>query len=183
MSSRPLEPVYIALGGNLGDVRARFFSLVRVGFPKYSITVLVRSSVYRTRALTLTVDEVQPDYWNAVVRVDCGEQEPLELMENLRSLEDEYRRTRERRWAPRTLDLDLLVFGQRVVNQPTLSVPHPRLHERAFVLVPLAEIAPDLPIPGRGTASQALSRLQSEDEILERDGGFASGELPASTPQ
>ena len=85
---------------------------------------------------------------------------PWELLDVLLRIEQELGRVRDdRRWGPRTLDLDLLVFGDETVDEPGLRVPHPRLHERRFALEPLAELDPELEIPGLGTVSEALSKL------------------------
>jgi 2-amino-4-hydroxy-6-hydroxymethyldihydropteridine diphosphokinase len=144
---------YVGLGSNLGD-RER----------------LVRNAAELIGAVRLsTVLETdpwghtdQPRFMNAVAEVETG-LEPFPFLTHL--LDVERRLGRERvglRWGPRTIDLDLLLFGDRVVDEPGLAVPHPRLLERRFVLEPLAELAPDLEIPGNGTVRAALAGLQSE---------------------
>ncbi len=133
------EPVtaYVALGANLGDaqraVREAFDALSRV-----PDTLLVgRSSLYRTAP----IDSSGPDYINAVAEVSTRFAAP-ELLAHLQRIEADAGRERPYRNAPRTLDLDLLLFGEARIASPALEVPHPRMFERAFVLVPLAEIAP-----------------------------------------
>ncbi len=168
------DDVYIALGGNVGDVRATFRNVSERDLPALGAEVMARSSAYRTAALTWDPNEEQEDYWNAVIRVRTHLSAP-ELMRELIALEEEHGRTRERRWAPRTLDLDLLLYGETRLKSDLVELPHPRLQDRAFVLVPLAEIAPTLAIPGAGTIVDALDRLEqrAEGAILERDASFA----------
>ena len=104
----------------------------------------------------------QPRFVNAVAELETDEQ-PRALLERLLAIERELGRTREGpRYGPRTIDLDLLLYGDEQLDEPGLVVPHPQLHERAFVLEPLAELAPDLVVPGRGPLKALLSRLQSD---------------------
>jgi 2-amino-4-hydroxy-6-hydroxymethyldihydropteridine diphosphokinase len=105
----------------------------------------------------------QPDYINAVVGVDTA-LSPAALLDTLFAIELHFGRQRSVRNAARTLDLDLLLYGEDIVDQPGLQVPHPRMHLRAFVLQPLAEIAPDTLIPGQGRA-KALSQALPEQGI------------------
>ncbi|HZX31016.1 MAG TPA: 2-amino-4-hydroxy-6-hydroxymethyldihydropteridine diphosphokinase [Rhodocyclaceae bacterium] len=158
-----MNTAYIALGANIGDpaatVRAAFAALS--GLP--GMRLAAASSLYRTAPVGLAN---QPDFINAVARVETT-LEPQALLQALLALEADFGRIRLERNGPRTLDLDLLLYGDRVLDTPDLILPHPRLHLRAFVLAPLAEIAPDLTIPGRGTvaawlpavANQAIERL------------------------
>jgi 2-amino-4-hydroxy-6-hydroxymethyldihydropteridine diphosphokinase len=102
----------------------------------------------------------QPRFMNAAARV-CTTLGPRELLDALLSVERELGRTRDgQRWGPRTIDLDLLLYGDEVVDEPGLTVPHPRLHERRFVLDPLADLDPALVIPGRGPLATLLAGLQ-----------------------
>ena len=96
-----------------------------------------------------------PDYIDAVARVDT-DLGAEELLEYLQAIENQQGRVRTQRWGPRTLDLDLLLFGDSIVQSDTLTVPHPEMHRRAFVLYPLYEIAPDIEIPGQGCIEQLL---------------------------
>lgn len=102
----------------------------------------------------------QPDYVNAVAALETG-LSPLELLDGLQAIEQAHGRVRIERWGPRTLDLDLLLYAERVIDEPRLQVPHPGLHERPFVLYPLAEIAPGLIIPGRGSLAEWLAQCPS----------------------
>lgn len=158
-----MKQAYIALGANLGDpaatIRAAFAALSGLD----GVRLLKSSSLYRTAPVGLAN---QPDFINAVAQVETSL--PSEaLLQSLLALEADFGRIRQEKNGPRTLDLDLLLYGGQVLDTPDLTLPHPRLHLRAFVLVPLAEIAPDLAIPGRGTvaawlpavANQAIERL------------------------
>jgi 2-amino-4-hydroxy-6-hydroxymethyldihydropteridine diphosphokinase len=146
------ERVFVGLGANLGDavgtVRAAFEALDALPRTR----CVARSALYRSAP----VDAQGADYINAVAQLQT-ELSPAALLEELQAIEKRFGRERPYRNAPRTLDLDLLLYGQRRIATPPLTVPHPRLHERAFVLVPLAEIAPDLalPIP----ADQRIERI------------------------
>lgn len=103
----------------------------------------------------------QPLFVNAVAELET-ELSARALLERLLETERELGRVRTRvRWGPRTIDLDLLIYGRQVIDEPDLTVPHPRLHERRFVLEPLAELEPDLVIPGHGRVSAVLAELQS----------------------
>ena len=130
---------YVGLGANLGDARATlenaFASLAAL--PDTRLTA--RSALY----VTAPVDATGPDFTNAVAALDTG-LPPHDLLAQLQRIENAAGRERPYRNAPRTLDLDLLLYGDERIAGPTLTVPHPRMPERAFVLVPLAEIAPAL---------------------------------------
>lgn len=105
----------------------------------------------------------QPDFLNAVCCVNTT-QPPQLLLQSLLAIESGLGRRREgARWGPRELDLDLLLFGDEVMDIPDLVIPHPRLHERAFVLVPLADLAPDLEVPGHGQVSDLLETLPADE--------------------
>ena len=148
-----MTTAYVGLGSNLGD-RKRL-----IGDAAELIGAVRLSAVIETEPWGL---EDQPRFLNAVAEVETG----LDALGFLTFLLDvEGRLGRERigpRWGPRTIDLDLLLFGDGVIDEPGLVVPHPRLLERRFVLEPLAELAPDLQIPGNGTVLAALAGLQSE---------------------
>jgi len=148
---------YIGLGSNLGDRERMLWSALHMLAFSPEVDVVAVSSFRETDP----VDYVdQPLFLNAAAAVET-ELGPRELLGLLLDVERELGRTREGpRFGPRTIDLDLLLFGDEVVDEPGLTVPHPRLHERAFALEPLAELDPDLAVPGRGTVQALLTGLQ-----------------------
>lgn len=153
----------VALGGNLGDVLATFQRAL-IALAESAGDLVAVSSAYRTEALVAPQARgPAPDYWNAACLLDT-ELAPRDLLARLHALEALAGRRRRRRWEARPLDLDLLVYGALVVDEPDLTLPHPRLSERVFVLRPLAEIAPALPVPPGGeTAGELLGRLPDPD--------------------
>lgn len=156
---------FVGLGANLGDakgsVRAALASLGRAP----GVRLLRASGLYATPAWGHVE---QPDFINAVAMLDTA-LDARELLDVLLDIERKAGRDRSAstRWGPRTLDLDLLLFGSETIDVPGLQVPHPRLHERAFALVPLLEIAPGAQIPGVGAARDALAKMaRSEVQAL-----------------
>ncbi|MCX7156927.1 MAG: 2-amino-4-hydroxy-6-hydroxymethyldihydropteridine diphosphokinase [Rhodocyclales bacterium] len=153
---------FIALGANLGDpvatVKAAILALR--GLP--GTEFITASSLYRTAPVGL---KHQPDFINAVVELVAVVPAPT-LLESLFEIEARFGRQRSVKNAPRTLDLDLLLYGDELSGDPYLTLPHPRLHERAFVLAPLAEIAPRLTIPGCGSVAELL--LRCADQQIEK---------------
>jgi 2-amino-4-hydroxy-6-hydroxymethyldihydropteridine diphosphokinase len=145
---------YIGLGANLGDAGATLAAAFNALEALPDSELVQRSSVYRSAP----IDSSGPDYLNAVVRLRTA-LGAHELLAQLQSIERSHGRERPYRNAPRTLDLDLLLYGEQLIHTPTLVVPHPRAHERAFVLAPLGEIAPQLVIPGRGAVADLHSAL------------------------
>lgn len=143
---------FIALGSNLQDPAAQ----VARAFAKLAelprTRLVKQSSLYRTAPVGY---DDQPDFINAVAEVATS-LGPLDLMRALQELETGFGRERSFANAPRVLDLDLLLYDDQVMQTPDLILPHPRMHERGFVLFPLAEIAPDLEIPGRGRVGELL---------------------------
>lgn len=152
---------YVGLGGNVGDSGRILCEAFEAIDGLDQTRLLARSSLYRTPAWGL---QAQPDFLNAVAQVETV-LSPGALLEALLEIERRFGRNRaeEVRWGPRTLDLDLLLYEQAVLTLPALTLPHPRLAERAFALAPLVEIAPQLIIPGVGAARDALSRLPISD--------------------
>jgi 2-amino-4-hydroxy-6-hydroxymethyldihydropteridine diphosphokinase len=149
----------IALGGNIGDVRETFRRAILDVCKRADARLLGRSSDYRTPPWG---DTQQPDFINACMRIETT-LTPLQLLGVLQAVETAFGRDRKagRRFGPRTLDLDLLAYDDVRMATPELELPHPRLFERAFVLVPLAEIAHDRPIAGR-TPAAALKGVARE---------------------
>lgn len=146
---RKPDRAYIGLGANLDHPAAQLQrALIELtGLPDTQLTS--HSHVYRSKPLGL---QDQPDFLNAVAALQTR-LEPLELMRHLHAIEERHgrRRSPDSHWGPRTLDLDLLLYADLSLQTPELTLPHPELHKRSFVLYPLAELAPDLVIPGQGT--------------------------------
>jgi 2-amino-4-hydroxy-6-hydroxymethyldihydropteridine diphosphokinase len=154
----------IALGSNLGNRLEYIRSGVAAIGAVPGTRLVAISSIIETPALVAPGAEPGPDYLNAVVLVET-DLEPGELLRGLLQIEhwSGRDRTRATRWAARTLDLDVLFVGDRVVASDELTLPHPRLHERPFVLRPLAQVAPGWVHPGHGlTALQMLAKLEAE---------------------
>src|SRR5215475_13076125 len=153
-----MASVIIALGGNVGDVRTTFRKAIAniCGMAQAGLTA--RSSDYSTPPWG---DEAQDPFVNACIEIET-DLDPHALLFVMQKVEQKFGRTRakERRWGPRTLDLDLIAYDDVSLQKPELTLPHPRLFERAFVLVPLAEIAPDRVIAGR-KVSDALAGISS----------------------
>jgi 2-amino-4-hydroxy-6-hydroxymethyldihydropteridine diphosphokinase len=147
---------YIALGANLGDPPSQLRAALEQLRAIAAVEVLAVSAFYRTAPLG---PPGQPDYCNAACAVETA-LEPEALLDVLQAMENAAGRKRGgERWEPRLLDLDLLHMEGRVAQTPRLILPHPQLHLRAFVLVPLAEIAPDLLIPGLGTVRELAAAV------------------------
>ncbi|MGB3299987.1 MAG: 2-amino-4-hydroxy-6-hydroxymethyldihydropteridine diphosphokinase [Phormidesmis sp.] len=129
----------IALGGNLGDSQRILSEAMEVIGKTNGIRMIARSPLYKTAP----VGPPQPDYLNACLAVETG-LSARSLLHQLLAIENQFGRVRHERWGARSLDLDLLLFGDQIIDLPGLTVPHPRLHERAFVLVPLMDVAPHI---------------------------------------
>jgi 2-amino-4-hydroxy-6-hydroxymethyldihydropteridine diphosphokinase len=148
---------YVGLGANLGD---------REGTIRRAVTLLGEADgVDAVAVSTLRETEpwgpvAQPSFLNGVVALET-ELGPRALLDLLLGIERRLGRVRSERWGPRTIDLDLLLYGDTVVDEAGLTLPHPRLHERRFALEPLAELAPDAVVPGRGTVEELLRSLEA----------------------
>jgi 2-amino-4-hydroxy-6-hydroxymethyldihydropteridine diphosphokinase len=154
---------WVGIGANLGDARANVLDAIARLSRLGGSTLLHTSSLYRSAP----IDSSGDDYINAVACLDTS-LDAHDLLAALQDIEQAHGRERPYHNAPRTLDLDLLLYGAEIIASPVLSVPHPRLHQRAFVLTPLLEIAPEVLIPGLGpardfaaqVADQAISRVE-----------------------
>lgn len=170
MTERSECRVFIGLGGNLGEPLARFLE-VRQAFDEHrQITVVASSSLYRTAPVGGPVG--QPDYLNAVLEL-ATKLAPLDLLDFCRELELRGGRQREVRWGARTIDVDLLFVDHFVCSTPQLTLPHPRLHERSFVLQPLSDLAADFfhPLLGR-TVSELLTSLPGATGDIQIQGSW-----------
>jgi 2-amino-4-hydroxy-6-hydroxymethyldihydropteridine diphosphokinase len=157
-----IDPIiaFVGLGANLGDAPATVREAMRALDVLPQTRLLRASRLYRSRAWGV---ETQPDFINAVAMLE-SRLPARTLLDELLAIERAHGRERaaEVRWGPRTLDLDLLLHGDSIIDEPGLRVPHPHLHERAFALLPLVEVAPDAVIPGRGLARDIAAVMAGE---------------------
>ncbi len=151
---------YIGVGSNMGDRQANIHAAVRALGGAAGIDVVAVSSVQQSRPVGGPA--AQRDYFNAVVAIltTLG---PRPLLDTLRRIEQQLGRRRVERWGPRTIDLDLLLYDQQMIDEEDLVVPHPRMHRRRFVMEPLAEIAPDVMHPVLGRSANEILRDLPED--------------------
>lgn len=147
---------FVGIGSNLGDRESQLQAALGLLAAEEGLVVLAVSQFRETEPVGPVE---QGPFLNAAVRVGT-DLAPRELLERLVGIELRLGRVRRERFGPRTIDLDLLVYGDEVVDEPGLTVPHPRVHERRFALEPLAELAPDLVIPGHGPISDLLAELE-----------------------
>jgi 2-amino-4-hydroxy-6-hydroxymethyldihydropteridine diphosphokinase len=164
------EMIYIALGSNLGDSR----NLIQNAFDRIQNELevpLVKSSLWRSKPVDCP--EGSADFINAVVGFAAHvDQDPFDLLQQLQSLEIEFGRPADHAQnIPRSLDLDIILFGDRIVDLTDLTIPHPRAKERAFVILPLLEIAPDLVFPDSGLSINELAAMVSSEGVRK----FSSG--------
>ncbi|MEM8502839.1 MAG: 2-amino-4-hydroxy-6-hydroxymethyldihydropteridine diphosphokinase [Cyanobacteria bacterium P01_D01_bin.1] len=154
----PKIPAAIALGSNLGDSQQTLLSAIEVIDNAMHMSVTRRSHFYKTAA----VGPPQPDYINACITIET-DLSPRQLLCELLAIEKQFGRVRKERWGPRSLDLDLLLYDGHITDTPGLTVPHPRLHERPFVLIPLTDIAPNWQHPiFHITVEQCLTKLSTQ---------------------
>lgn len=171
------ELAYVAVGANLGDREATFASVIRSIESEVDLVLLAASPVFETPPIG---PEGQGAYLNAVLELRSW-LAPLDLLRRLQAIEAGHGRDRGPgavRWGPRTIDLDLLFFGDRCIELPDLVVPHPRAHERSFVMTPMAELAPDYRHPVIGTRVAEIAA----DREAEADGGIGAGWRPRGWP-
>lgn len=158
----PATEAVVGIGSNLGDPAAQVRGAI-VALARLRETELLGSSgLYRSPPMG---PQDQPDYVNAVALLRTR-LAPLALLDELQAIERRHGRVRAgARWGPRVIDLDLLLWGEDVISEPRLTVPHPGLHERPFVLYPLAEIAPRLLVPGRGRVRDLAAACSAADLV------------------
>jgi 2-amino-4-hydroxy-6-hydroxymethyldihydropteridine diphosphokinase len=154
---------YIGLGANLGDARQTIAAAIQTLRESSGVLALRQAPLYTSDP----VDAQGPVFINTVVAVDTT-LDPLPLLDLLQAIEQEHGRERPYRNAPRTLDLDLLLYGTLTIDTPRLSVPHPRMHQRAFVLRPLQDLAPDLKL-AQGSFATLLAGCQDQklDQLVD----------------
>ncbi len=148
---------FIGLGSNLNAPVDQLNKARRAIEQLPQSRLLKCSSIYQSKALTLD-NETQNDYMNAVIQLQT-ELTPGDLLEYLQTIENNQGRIREKRWGSRTLDLDILLFDDEMIQTPVLTVPHPEMGKRDFVLIPLKQITEDLEIPGLGKLDSLVSQL------------------------
>ncbi len=158
-----MDTAVVGLGSNIGDAAANVLGAVEALATLPHSQVAAVSRLYRTPAWG---GVAQADFVNAAVRLETA-LAPLDLLDGLLEIERRFGRVRTagNHWGPRTLDLDVLLYGTRVIAHPRLTVPHPYLHERAFALVPLLDVLPSARIPGRGDARKLLQELHETGAI------------------
>ncbi len=154
--------VFLALGANLGDPASQLAEATRrVAGPQ--LEVMARSRLYRSAPVG---PPGQPDYLNAVIEVQTSFS-PTDLLKHTQAIENAMGRVKSVRWGPRVVDIDIALYGDEVVHTPDLVIPHRELARRRFVLAPLADIAPDLIVPGLGkSVAQLLSELVDDPSDL-----------------
>lgn len=154
---------YLGLGSNLEDPRRQVMQAIATLKSLAGCQCLAVSSLYRSKPMG---PQDQPDYINAVMAMET-ELAALGLLAALQAIEQQQGRVRgDEQWGPRTLDLDLLLYSEQIIDLPRLKIPHPGLHERSFVLYPLYEIAPALQIPGYGALVELLQHCENDLEVI-----------------
>jgi len=167
---------WIALGSNLDDPAARVTAAVDALDHLPDTRVVARSSLYETRPWGVTD---QPNFINAVASIDTslGARQLLDALLDLEIAQGRHRDS-EQRWGPRRLDLDLLLYDELTMDTDGLTLPHPRMHERAFVLVPLLEMDPELSVPGRGSVAGLLATVGTGGIVQLPGDGVSTGVGP-----
>ena len=152
---------YIGIGANLGDAAQNVVRAIECLGNMPETRLVAQSSLFRTAP----IDAGGDDYVNAVAKIETGLL-PIDLLDALRAIEQDMGRQRPFRNAPRTLDLDILLYGSQTISSESLTVPHPRMTQRAFVLIPLLQIDPFISIPGMGPAHNFVSAVA--DQAVEK---------------
>ena len=160
------ERAILALGGNLGDRKATIKSAIKSIKDIDGVTVLRKSELYESFAATEEgIDESAPRYLNGVIEIET-ELKPGKLLDELNRIEAEHGRVRLERWGSRTLDIDIITYGSEIKEGKRLTLPHPRAHSRAFVMVPWAQMDPEARLLGHGSVAALADELQSQVWIL-----------------
>ncbi len=153
------DRAFISLGSNLGDKKANIERAVELLSKVEGLDIKAVSSFYRTAPM----GPVQQDWFINSVLEMMVKLAPRELLDVLLTIEKKMGRERDIRWGPRLIDLDILLYGDNSINEPDLVIPHPRMFERAFVIIPLAELDPELRIPGLKNVSILAAELAFQD--------------------
>ena len=157
-----MQPVYIGLGSNLAGAMGKPVEQLKQALETLAthsqITLVNLSSNYRTKAIG---PGAQPDYINAAALIET-QLDPLDLLDQLQFIEQQHDRERGIRWGARTLDLDMLMYGNLTINTPRLTIPHPRIADRAFVLAPLLDLNPDLLLPDGQSVAKLLANCPEQ---------------------
>ena len=154
---------WLGLGANLQQPLAQLNEAIQHIKKTTGVEVLQVSSIYKTPPWG---DEDQPDFLNAVVHIETS-LTAIELLRQMQNIENDMGRVRkDRRWGPRLIDIDVLLYAEQTIDSRELSLPHPRMHERAFVLLPLCELEPATEIPGKGRADSLLAGLEHDEITL-----------------
>jgi 2-amino-4-hydroxy-6-hydroxymethyldihydropteridine diphosphokinase len=152
----------LALGGNLGDRVDTIRRAVEQIAAHSEISVKRQSGLYESFAMTSSgIDQTEPNYLNGVIEVSTS-LKPKQLLAALNEVENQFGRVRLERWAARTLDIDIITYGSELIESKPLIIPHPRAHERAFVLVPWAELDPEAVLPGHGKVADLAAGLANQ---------------------
>ncbi|MGA9173869.1 MAG: 2-amino-4-hydroxy-6-hydroxymethyldihydropteridine diphosphokinase [Thermoactinomyces sp.] len=158
----PKATAYLGLGANLGDRLGQLKQAIELLNHTKGILVTRVSSVYETAPVGFVR---QPDFYNLVAEVKTA-LSPFELLAQALAIEKRLHRVREIRWGPRTIDIDVLLYDEQIIDQDELTLPHPRMTERAFVLIPLLEVAGNIRIPGtKKTLEEWIGQLPPDQEI------------------
>jgi 2-amino-4-hydroxy-6-hydroxymethyldihydropteridine diphosphokinase len=152
---------FLGLGANLGDPKAQLQQALKLLHHSQGVSVKRISSLYETSPVGY---EDQPNFYNLVAQIDTT-LPPSELLHTTQKIEQRLHRVRKQRFGPRTIDVDILLYGDRVIATPDLTIPHPRLLERAFVLIPLHELTGELIIATGQSISEAIAALPKEQAI------------------
>lgn len=157
----------LALGGNLGDRKATIKSAIRALKQAEGVQVLKKSPLVESFAMTESgVDQARPNYLNGVLEIETT-LKPGALLDLVRGIEQEHGRVRLERWGSRTLDIDIITYGQLIKSGKRLTIPHPRAYERAFVLVPWALMTPEAVLIGHGKVAELAERVKDEVWVVE----------------
>jgi 2-amino-4-hydroxy-6-hydroxymethyldihydropteridine diphosphokinase len=161
-----MTKVYVGLGSNLGSKRENLVNAIKTIDTYEGICVIDKSGFYETAPVG---GPPQPDYVNCAIELET-EFEPQTLLKEFKKIERELGRKPDVRWGPRTIDLDILLYGDRIVSNHDLKIPHERMHERTFVLAPLCEISPNIKHPVlKLNISELLEKLRIENSVKDQD--------------